>query len=90
MTAPFTINDYPNGVAVGLGNSMSLHKTFNKLDAYAYLNTAWQSDSPWSGSAGVGSGYQVTDNLEFFAGIGFGITDDTFDYNPRFGLAWRF
>lgn len=90
MTAPYTFNDEQNEIAVGLENSMSVHKTFNKLDTYAYLNTDWQRESPWSGYAGIGLAYLITDNLQIFTGIGFGLTDNSYDYNPRFGLGWRF
>jgi hypothetical protein len=90
MTDPYAL-DHAGGVHWGMENSMSLHKTFNKFDTYAYLNTDWRSSNqPWYGYAGFGSSYLVTDNLQLFVGIGFGLTDNSYDYNPRFGLGWRF
>jgi hypothetical protein len=92
----FVFNPYAfeNGSTVyfGMDNSMSLHKMFGKsLDTYAYLDTIYLSDStPWYGYAGFGAGYLITPNIELFAGIGFGLTDNSYDYNPRLGLAWRF
>jgi len=76
----------------GMDNSMSLHKGFGtKLDVYAYLNTTYRSDSePWYGYTGFGAGYLFSPNVEVFLGIGFGLTDNAYDYNPRLGLAWRF
>jgi len=89
MTDPYA---FGNAVYFGMENSMSLHKTFaDKLDVYAYLNTVWESDiTPWYGYSGFGLAYQFTRNFELFAGIGFGLTSNSYDYNPRLGLNWRF
>ena len=91
VTDPYAFENH-HTVYFGMENSMSLHKTFGKcLDTYAYLDTVWRSDStPWYGYAGFGAGYLVTSNIEVFMGIGFGLTDNSYDYNPRLGLAWRF
>jgi hypothetical protein len=35
-------------------------------------------------------GYQVLRDLQLFAGIGFGLNSNSYDYNPRIGLGWRF
>ena len=77
---------------LGLQNGLSLHKMLGaKLDAYAYLNADWMSSGEeWYGYSGFGLGYQVCRNLELFAGIGFGLTSNSYDYNPRLGLGWRF
>jgi hypothetical protein len=48
------------------------------------------SGEEWYGYSGFGLGYQVCRNLELFAGIGFGLTSNSYDYNPRLGLGWRF
>lgn len=76
----------------GVENGASLHRTFGaKLDAYAYLNTIWTDDSEeWQGYSGFGLGYQICRNLEVFLGMGFGLTDNSYDYNPCLGLGWRF
>jgi hypothetical protein len=91
MSDPYAFSDHDT-VYFGMENSMSLHKSFGpSFDTYAYLNTVWQSDSePWYGYAGFGAGYLVNRNLEFFVGMGFGLTSEAYDYNPRLGLAWRF
>jgi len=85
--------DHANDTAYfGIENSLSLHKSFGgQFDAYAYLNTAWESDGEgWNGYAGFGLGYQVLRDLQLFAGIGFGLNSNSYDYNPRIGLGWRF
>jgi len=89
---PYAFNDRDTTVHLGMENSMSLHKTFGaKLDTYAYLNTDWRSNvEEWYGYAGFGLGYQITGDLQVFAGIGFGLTSNAYDYNPRLGLGWRF
>jgi hypothetical protein len=91
MSDPFAFNNNDTDY-FGIENDMSLHKTFgDNLDTYAYLDTTWESSSnPWYGYAGFGVGYEITSNLELFAGIGFGLTSNSYDYNPRLGLAWRF
>jgi hypothetical protein len=94
----FDSNPYPiaNGqqtTYLGIDNSMSLHRRFaGRFDAYAYLNTTWESrpGSSWYGYAGFGLAYQADRNLEIYGGIGFGLDDNAYDYNPRLGLAWRF
>ncbi len=94
----FDSNPYPiaNGqhtIYVGIDDSMSLHRRFAKrFDAYAYLNTTWESrtGTSWYGYAGFGLAYEVERNLEIFGGIGFGLDSHAYDYNPRLGLAWRF
>jgi hypothetical protein len=91
MTGPYAYSVGDNA-HFGIEDSLSLHKTLMpKADAYAYLNTIWQSSaSDWIGYAGLGLGYQVCPNLEVFFGIGFGLTSNSYDYNPRLGLGWRF
>jgi hypothetical protein len=92
MTDPAVTNPRNDTDYLGIQNSLSLHKTFgDKLDAYAYLDTEWvSSGEEWDGCAGFGAGYLVTKNLEVFVGIGCGLTDNSYDYNPRLGLGWRF
>jgi hypothetical protein len=90
VTDPHAFNE--QSVYFGMENGMSLHKAFGaKIDTYAYLNTDWMSSgAEWYGYAGFGAGYQITRDLQIFAGIGFGLTSNSYDYNPRLGLGWRF
>lgn len=91
-TDPYAFASTHNTVFFGMENSMSLHKTVNEnLDTYLYVNTVWESrDVEWHGYAGFGVSYQILENLEAFVGIGIGLTDNSYDYNPRLGLGWRF
>jgi len=92
MTDPSAINGKHDSVSFGMENSVSLHRTFyDNLDTYAYLNTTIEPGTvPWYGYAGFGLGYQFTSNFELFGGIGFGLTSNSYDYNPRLGLVLRF
>jgi hypothetical protein len=45
---------------------------------------------PWYGYTGFGLKYNFLNNLQLFAGMGFGLTSSSYDYNPRAGLVWRF
>ncbi|MGA2178089.1 MAG: transporter [Verrucomicrobiota bacterium] len=77
----------------GFDNSMSINKSlYSKADAYWYLDSTVTTDSAqqWYGYTGFGLNYNFTSNLQIFAGIGFGLTSSAYDYNPRFGFAWRF
>jgi hypothetical protein len=77
----------------GFYNSMSINKSLcSKADAYWYLDSHVTSDSAqqWYGYTGFGLNYNFTCNLQIFAGIGFGLTSSSYDYNPRFGFVWRF
>jgi hypothetical protein len=70
---------------------LSINKSIcSRLDAYAAL-TANVSSSPqeWFGYAGFGAIYKVTRDFQLFGGLNFGLTDNSFDYNPRFGVVWR-
>jgi hypothetical protein len=61
----------------GFYNAISLNKTLcSKADAYGYFDTTVTSDSAetWYGYAGLGLEYKFTNNLQMFAGIGFGVT----------------
>ena len=74
-------------------NSMSISKRLcPKSELFWYLNSVVTSDStrPWRGMTGFGLNYNFTGNLQLFAGIGFGLTNYNFDYNPRAGVVWRF
>jgi hypothetical protein len=56
------------------------------------LNTSTLSEPGqyWYAYTGVGSIYQVTRNLQLFGGLGFGFESPSFDYNPRFGIVFRY
>ncbi len=76
----------------GFDNSMSINKSLcSKAGAYWYIDSVVTTDpaQQWYGYTGLGVNYNVTDNLQVFAGFGFGLTSSAFDYNPRFGLVWR-
>lgn len=89
---PYAFDTGHDSINFGMANSVSLHKSLcAKFDTYAYLNTEWQAnDRGWIGYAGFGSGYLICPNLEVFLGIGFGLTSNAYDYNPRLGIGWRF
>ncbi|HEX9048096.1 MAG TPA: transporter, partial [Verrucomicrobiae bacterium] len=89
---PYAFANRNNDAKFGIEDSVSLHKMFGeKLDAYAYLDTDWRDGaSDWSGMSGFGAGYLVTPGFELFASMGFGLTSNSYDYNPRFGIAFRF
>jgi hypothetical protein len=91
MTEPYAFDNTDGTVHFGMDNSMSVHKSLDQFDIYAYLNTNLHaSPALWYGYAGFGAAYLVTDNLQLFVGIGFGLNSNAYDYNPRFGLGWRF
>lgn len=92
MTDPYAFNPQNDTDYVGLENSLSVHKALgDKFDAYAYFDSDWVSSGEgWVGYAGFGAGYLVTPSLEVYVGMGFGVTDNAYDYNPRLGLGWRF
>src|ERR1700734_1149429 len=78
---------------VGFDNSMSINKSLcSKTDAYWYLDSTVTSDpnQQWIGYTGFGLDYNFTSNLQLFAGMGFGLTSSSYDYNPRFGFVCRF
>jgi hypothetical protein len=84
----------------GFYNAISINKTLcSKAEAYCYFDTTVTSDSTetWYGYTGFGLEYNVTRNLQVFAGFGFGVTPDwvfgqarAYDYNPRAGFVCRF
>ena len=59
---------------------------------YWYLNTTVTASAgdPWHGMTGFGWDFNLTKNLQVFAGIGFGLRDVDYNYNPRAGVVWRF
>ncbi|HEX4121378.1 MAG TPA: transporter, partial [Verrucomicrobiae bacterium] len=73
-------------------NSMSIHKSISKVDAYWYLDTTVTSNpaESWYGYTGFGAIYQLTRDLQLFAALGFGLQSGAFDYNPHFGIVWRY
>lgn len=89
-----------NEIFAGFYNALSLDKTLcSKADAYCYFATTVTTDptQTWYGYAGLGLQYNVTRDLQVFAGMGFGVTPDwtqgqtrAYDYNPRAGLVWRY
>jgi len=77
---------------VGFFEGLSLNKSVcSRLDAYASLTAQVSSYSgdPWFGYVGFGAIYKVTRDFQLFAGLRFGLSDNSFDYNPRFGIVWR-
>lgn len=89
-----------NEIFEGFYNALSLDKTLcSKADAYCYFTTTVTTDpaQTWYGYAGFGLQYNVTRDLQVFAGMGFGVTPDwtqgqtrAYDYNPRAGVVWRY
>jgi hypothetical protein len=78
---------------VGFDNSISLHKSLSvKTAVYWYLDSNVTSDSgqPWYGYTGFGMTYSLTSDFEVYAGMGFGLVQAAYDYNPRFGIVFRF
>ena len=90
--AQYAFDNTDGTVHFGMDNSMSVHKSLDQFDIYTYLNTNLHaSPALWYGYAGFGAAYLVTDNhFSFSCGIGFGLNSNAYDYNPRFGLGWRF
>lgn len=71
---------------------LSINKSVcSKVDAYASLtaNVSSFSGMEWFGYAGFGAIYKVSRGFQLFGGINFGLTDNSFDFNPRAGIAWR-
>jgi hypothetical protein len=73
-------------------NSINLSKRFEKLTVYTEFATALVASRPdrWGGFVDFGAGYQVTKDLQLDAGIAFGVTDNSADYNPFAGFSYRF
>lgn len=83
----------PNPFYVGFGNSVSLTKSlFSKADIYWYLNSNVNSDpaSDWQGMTGAGLDFKFTRNLQLSLGVGFGLNQSAYDFNPRAAFVWRF
>jgi outer membrane putative beta-barrel porin/alpha-amylase len=81
----------------GFYNAFSVHKAVcPKAEAYCYISSTVTTDSsryysPSSyGYTGLGLIYKISPDLELYGGIGFGLSSMVYDYNPRFGLAFRF
>lgn len=77
---------------VGFFEGFSVNKSFgSKWDAYTAVTAEVSSYSfnPWWGYAGFGAIYKVTRDFQVFGGLNFGLSDNSFDYNPRFGIVWR-
>jgi opacity protein-like surface antigen len=77
----------------GFFNSASIHKSLgSKTEAYWYLESTVTSGSlsSWYGYTGFGLAYTVTHDLQLFGGIGFGLDSLAYDYNPRFGVVFRY
>ena len=100
VDSEFYTAGYDNNQA-GFSNGLSLNKSLcSKVDVYCYVNTVVTTNDkqPWYGYTGLGFDCNVTDNLQLFAGFGFGFTspdwvlgqDRAYDYNPRLGVVWRF
>jgi hypothetical protein len=90
----YTIENGNDTVYPAFGNSMSINKVLcSKAEAYCYLDSdvTTESSQPWGGYAGFGLKYNFTNNLQIFAGMGFGLnSSSSYDYNPRLGAIWRF
>jgi hypothetical protein len=85
----------PNGggLSAALSEGLSINKSVcRRLDLYAAINAygfAFSSGSEWAESAGFGAIFKVTRDLQLFGGLNFGLNENYFDYNPRFGVVWR-
>jgi len=89
----YTIENGNDTVYPAFGNSMSINKSLcSKAEAYWYLDSyaTTAPRMPWYGYTGFGLKYNFLNNLQLFAGMGFGLTSSSYDYNPRAGLVWRF
>jgi hypothetical protein len=78
---------------LGFVNAASLTKAVTpRVDVFADISTEVLTDprQEWSGYAGFGGAYYLTHDLQFYAGLRFGLTSNSFDENPYLGLAWRF
>lgn len=58
------------------------------IEFFSQVSTA--SDSHWVGTVDVGFTYALTENIQFDAGVNFGVTRSADDVNPFIGLSWRF
>lgn len=77
----------------GFENELSLTRAMtSKLNLFANLNTITTTDSnqEWYGYAGFGGAYTLMSNLQIYTGLRFGLTSNSYDYNPYLGLTWRF
>jgi hypothetical protein len=71
---------------------LSLNKSIcSRLDGYVSLTATVSTDpaTDWFGYVGFGAIYKVTRDFQLFGGLNIGLTDSSFDYNPRAGMAWR-
>jgi hypothetical protein len=74
-------------------NAASIHKSVSaNAEIYWYLDSTApsQSSESWFGYTGFGASYNVTSDLQIFGGVGFGLDSSAFDYNPRFGIIFRY
>ncbi len=78
---------------MGFADAASLTKAVTpKLDAFADISTVVTTDSrsQWYGYAGFGLSYLIESDLQVYSGLRFGLTSNSYDYNPYLGLAFRF
>jgi hypothetical protein len=89
----YATQNYKDTLYAGFGNSMSINKSLcSQTEAYWYLDSTVTTDpaQQWYGYTGFGLKYNFTDNVQIFAGMGFGLTSSSYDYNPRLGFVCRF
>jgi len=77
--------EFENTITVG-------HQIVGPLNGYVefYSSVGTESGSDWIGTVDVGLTYALTDNVQFDAGVNFGVTRSAPDYNPFLGISWRF
>ncbi|MBI3191173.1 MAG: transporter [Pedosphaera parvula] len=68
------------------------HDIAGRLGGYVefFSEVDTESNSNWIGTVDFGFTYALTDNLQFDAGMNVGVTRAADDWNPFFGISWRF
>jgi hypothetical protein len=78
-------SQFVNSIALG-------HAIVGNLSGYVEFFSVVPStgDSDWEGILGTGVTYALSDDLQLDGGMNFGLTRAAPDYNPFFGVTWRF
>src|SRR5215467_12801605 len=76
-------DDERNNRQAALESLLSLsHQIIGHLEGYAVFGTiAFTSGEDWVGSLKAGLNYRMTENIEFYIGNFFGVTDSAVNYN---------
>jgi hypothetical protein len=77
--------EFVNSVEVG-------HDLFGNLSGYLEFFSAasTERDADWEGTFDPGLIYEVTENLQFIAGVDIGVTRSADDWAAFLGLTWRY